>query len=483
MKRIFIYILLLGSSLWSCIPIEDRFNPNSSDFTVLDIFHVQDTFKFDIIFTDNAELDKAFIQITQETGVFPATWQITDSVTLSGRRFEYLYDTLIPLQANEGRYKIEVLIVDLGGNTKTITDLFEVQGDVRSPVFSIEVDILNMEKDEEERYVACRLQIPDLDGYVVDNIELSKIEAQIIGFPKVTRVLSSGIDSVSLRGFFGSDLRIPADVADREDLDLTITATDIDGNTSTKTVKIIVDCDDQIPTVEILQTAPEINSSNEVSIIRGEEFILTSAKIRDNRFIKDFFVLFNERDAAKDTVLNQSINVADSVAIENILGEVAVRIPEDALIGSKYDFVLLATDTSQNVSEPLLVEITVAQDQAPRIIVSNTLIDNLDTLLTKGLMARNPIKAGQELRIEGKVEDDLGLSYYRIFWGIEGQEVRIVDLDGTGLSLPFNFADIRSINEFTIPQAARLGDIYKLSIKVKDLRNEEIETVFRFVVE
>jgi len=483
MKRIFVYIVLLGFSLWSCIPIEDRFNPNSSDFDVLDIFHVQDTFKFDIIFTDNAELDKAFIQITQETGIFPATWQITDSIILSGRRFEYLYDTLIPLQANEGRYKIEILIVDVGGNTKTITDLFEVQGDVRSPVFSIEVDILNMEKDSAGRYVACRLQIPDLEGYVVDNIELSKIEAQIAGFPKVTRVLTSGIDSVSLRGFFGNDLRIPDNVADREELDLTITATDIDGNISTKTVKIIVDCDDQIPTIEILQTAPQLNSDNEVSVIRGEEFIVTSAKIRDDRFIQDFFVLFNERDAAKDTVLNQVINIADSVDIESILGEIAVRIPEDALIGSKYDFVMLATDTSQNISEPLLVEITVAQDQAPRIIVSNTLIDNLDTLLTKGITGQNPIKAGQKLRIEGKVEDDLGLEYYRIFWGIEGQEARIVDLDGTGLNLPFNFADTRSENEFIVPQDARLGNVYKLSIKVKDLRNEEIETVFRFIIE
>lgn len=483
MKRIFIYIVLLGFSIVSCIPIEDRFNPNSSEFDVLDIFHVQDTFKFDIIFTDNAELDKAFIQITQETGVFPATWQITDSVTLAGRRFEYLYDTLIPLQANEGRYKIEVLIVDVGGNTKTITDLFEVQGDVRSPVFSIQVDILNMEKDEEERHVACRLQIPDLEGYVVDNIELSKIEAQIEGFPKVTRVLTPGIDSVSLRGFFGSDLRIPDNVVDREELDLTLMATDIDGNISTKIVKIIVDCDDQIPTVAVLQTAPELNSSNQVSVIRGEEFIVTSAQIKDNRFIQDLFVLFNERDAAKDTVLNQSINIADSINIEDILGEIAVRIPEDALIGSKYDFVMFATDTSQNISEPLRIEITVAQDQAPRIIVSNTLIDNLDTLLTKGITGRNPIKAGQELRIEGKVEDDLGLEYYRVFWGIEGQEVRVVDLDGTGISLPFNFADVRSVNEFIVPQDARIGEIYKLSIKVKDLRNEEIETVFRFIVE
>jgi hypothetical protein len=483
MKRIFIYILLLGVSLWSCIPIEDRFNPNSSEFDVLDIFHVQDTFKFDIIFTDNAELDKAFIRITQETGVFPATWQVTDSVILAGRRFEYLYDTFIPLQANEGRYKIEILILDVGGNSKTITDLFEVQGDVRSPVFSIEVDILNMEKDAEERYVACRLQVPDLDGYVVDNIELAKIEAQIEGFPKVTRVLTSGIDSVSLRGFFGSDLRVPDNVEDREELNLTITATDIDGNVSSRTLKLIVDCDDQIPTIEVLQTIPEINSTNKISVIRGEEFIVTSAKIRDNRFVKDFFVLFGERDAAKDTVLTQAIDIADSIAIEDVLGEVAVLIPEEALVGSKYDFVLLATDTSQNVSEPFLIEISVAQDEAPRIIVSNTLIDNLDTLLTKGVTGQNPIKAGQEFRIEGKVEDDLGLSYYRIFWGIEGREARVVDLDNTELSLPFNFADTRSINEFIVPQDARVGDIYKLSIKVKDLRNEEIETVFRFVIE
>lgn len=482
MKRIFVYIVLLASSLGACIPIEDRFDPNSSEFDVLDIFHVRDTFKFDIIFTDNAELDKALIQITQETGVFPATWQITDSVALAGRRFEYLYDTLIPLGTNEGRYKIEVLIFDVGGNTKTITDLFEVVGDIRGPVFSLEVAILNMEKDSEGRYVACRLQIPELEGYVVDNIGISKIEAQIEGFPKIARVLAAGIDSVSLRGFFGNDLRIPDNVGDREELDLTLTATDIDGNVSSKVVKIIVDCDDQVPTIEVLQTVPELSSTNQVSVITGEEFIISSAKIRDDRVIQDLFVLFNERDADKDTVLVKSINVVDSVAIEDILGEIAVQIPETALIGSKYDFVMIATDTSRNVSKPFLVEITVVEDQAPRIIVSNTLIDDLDTLLTKGISGENPIGAGQEVRIEGKVEDDLGLTYYRVFWGIEGQEARIVNLDGTGIALPLNFADTRVINEFIVPESARPEEIYRLIIRVKDLRNDEIETVYRFIV-
>jgi hypothetical protein len=117
--------------------------------------------------------------------------------------------------------------------------------------------------------------------------------------------------------------------------------------------------------------------------------------------------------------------------------------------------------------------------------VANTYVDNVEVRLrpiasisTGGDIILNQIGRGQVLQIEGKIEEDRALEYVRIAWGPTGQETQIVDLKGTDITLPFDFADARSINRFRVPDTRNV-DTYTLIIRVKDLKNAEV--VIRYV--
>jgi hypothetical protein len=85
------------------------------------------------------------------------------------------------------------------------------------------------------------------------------------------------------------------------------------------------------------------------------------------------------------------------------------------------------------------------------------------------------------VQIEGKIEDDSGLEYVQILWGVPGQETTVVNLKGEDITLPFDFANPISVNRFRVPDS-RAVDAHNLIIKVKDLKNPEVVRQITFLI-
>ncbi len=502
MKRTY-FLLLCFVLIWSCIPIVDKIAPTIQDFSNFRLtYHVQDTILLFMTYRDNDRLDSVSININRQVPPAANPWRYFSKRSIRGRRFEDTIRIPIPRNAATGIYDLDVRLLDFSKLQSRPQDtIFELLGDNRAPIISrllvTNTGVGNIpQTDAQGRFITCRSSVIRFSGFVTDNIRVREVRASLtditvapaVNLLNTARVVTG--DTIRLANLFDNDIRIPSNIANGRTLQLTLTAIDGEGNLSTaQRLNFVVNCDDQAPTFAVVRTTPQIAPSREVGVIEGSRFQILDATAADDTGLGLLTVTFNQVNQARNTVLQRNLGGAKRVRIDSLLALTPnlFQLPANAIPGAIYELVVTITDLSGNSIQPFQILITVIRDEPPVVFVANTYIDNKEVRLIRssglagGTAALNQIGRGQVLQVEGKVEEDRALEYIRIFWGPTGQETQVVDLKGADITLPFDFADARSINRFRVPDTRNI-DTYTLIIRVKDLKNAEEITRYVFKV-
>jgi hypothetical protein len=486
------FLLLSFVLIWSCIPIVDRIAPTIQDVNNLRLtYHLQDTIKLFLTYRDNDRLDSATIKISRQVPASNNPLEQTIVRKMRGRRFEDTIRIFIPRNTPLGIYNLRVQLQDFAKLQAVPRDtIFELLGDNRPPVFVTQPQVISTgvgnipERDLMGNFITCRSSVIQLAGTIADNIRLREIRVSLndgaTNLLNTARVVTS--DTVRLLGLFDRDIRIPSDIADGKVLRMTITAIDGNNNSVSQNINFIVNCDDQAPAINITRTNPQVNASREVNIIEGNGFSILEGTVTDNKGLGTLVITFNELNQTRRTVVERNLNGARSIKIEELLASIPnsaslFQIPTNATPGSIFELIVAIRDQSGNVATPYRVLITVIRDEVPSIFVTRVSIDNREIILASA----NLVARGQTVQIDGKIEEDRGLEYIQILWGPEGQESTIVNLKGSNITLPFDFADPRSVNRFVVPDSRTITSM-RLIIKAKDLKNPEEIRQFVFQV-
>lgn len=478
-------LLLCFVLICSCIPIIDKVAPTIQDFNNFRLsYRVQDTILLYLTYRDNDKLDSVTINVSRQVPPATSPWRYLTTKAIKGRRFEDTLRIPIPKDAPTGIYNLRVFVKDFAKLQAVPKDtIFELLADNRPPVIQ-KVTITSTgvgttpQTDALGRFITCRASTIRLggSGIIVDNLRVREVRISLndittspaINLINTARVVSN--DTIRLAGLFDQDIRVPNDVANGRTLQLVLTALDGEGNVSAPVrFNFVVNCDDQAPSFSILRTSPQIAPNRSVGIIEGSTFSILEAIATDETGLGSINITFNEVNQTRNTVFEQNLNGVKTIDVATLLATKPnlFQLPANAVAGGIFELVVTVRDVSGNTAQIFRVQLTVIRDEFPTIFVANAYIDNKEIRLgTTNLIAR-----GQVLQIEGKVEEDRGLEYIRIDWGPSGQEANIVNLKGADITLPFDFADQRSVNKFRVPEQGTGS--YTLIIRVKDLKNPE----------
>ncbi len=476
---LFFFSLVIGFS--RCVPIEDLVQPIIGEFELQNQYNVSDTIRLRAVLTDNFGINTVRIDINP-VGDVARPWNYTksrDSVRARLLNIEELQ--VIPSNISLGQYELTLTITDISGLERTTSRRFIVEGDIIRPVFT-DVILPQLELIGNNSYRGCRSDLIEIAGTVRDNVGLREVRAQFGNFPPIVRALT-GQASVDLSSVFGNALIIPANVINGTSIPLQLQATDTEGNVSNiASLDILVECDDAIPTVDVLVTNPATNADGLIEVIQGEELFIVDGQITDNEQLDSIFIYFVD-GSTETIILEESINGNSTINIRSLFGNIAVPIPSNAAVGSSYQIVVLVKDTAGNESVAYIANILITRNAPPQILVANTYVNNIERNFS--LTSPNQIPAGAVIRVEGKVEEDVALEYYRITWGVEGSEETIVNFNSTILqnNIPFNIANPISENEFLTNENVRAGTRYVLTFFVKDTLNAEVRLRYIFVIQ
>jgi len=490
------YLLLCFALIWSCIPIIDKIAPTIQEVNNLRlIYHIQDTIQLFLTYRDNNRLDSVTVSINRQVPPASNPWRYFIRRSVKGRRYEDTLRIPIPKDAPLGIYNLSIRLQDFAKLQAVPKDtIFELRGDNRPPrinnlsVVSTGVGI-SPERDITGNFITCRSAIIQLAGLITDNIRVREVRVSLndgaTNLLNTARVVNS--DTVRLLGLFDRDIRIPSNVADGRVLRLTVTVLDGEGNTASQSFNFIINCDDQAPSLNITRTSPQINANREVNLIEGGVFRILEGTATDNRGLGTLTVTFNEVNQTRRVVFEQNLNGATSVNLAELLASASPNLfqpPANAPVGSIYELVVSVRDIAGNVATPIRILITIIRDEPPVIFIANVYVDGKELILgvpSQGAAAANIVGRGQTVQIEGKIEDDSGLEYIQILWGPSGQETMVVNLRGSDITLPFDFANPISINRFRVPDDRQITTC-NLIIKVKDLKNPEVLRQITFLV-
>lgn len=485
--------------LTACIPIEDTFEPNINNLIVAPEFAVDDTLRAVAVLTDNFALREAIVRITQISGESESPWSVRDTLSLEGRRFEFEYQTVIPLDAVVGTYDINVEVFDEGGNNTFLRGSFLVTEDTRGPVI-IEPLRLIEPADEPFRFingraVVCRQDILQLAGKAADNIGIERVSVQPNNLPGISRIITPPVDTLDLEGVFGNDLRIPVSVQNGTEIDLVVRVTDVEGNDVPDTLRVLVSCDDTPPTIDTLGFTPAADSLGVVRVLEGETFEISTLTVSDNAALERLFILFNPATptATPDTSYNIALNnfqIADIAYLRQQLSgqPIEFQLPDEAEFGDEYEVFVFVTDTSGNASIPKTTSVFVQNDVAPRITIAEVRSEGalLESDTTTGSAALPfQLAARDPFTIQGKITDDRALRSIDVRWGVEGSEATILSLDEAALNgaTVFDFEDDRFPSEdLRIPQDANAGTRFRLLITATDDRDATTRRILNFIV-
>jgi len=465
------FLLFLWGSIWSCIPIEDRLNPNILAIQIEDTYSVQDTMFIPVDYSDNEQLDSFVVSIRKLEGTILNRWNYQQIDTVrGGRRYKDTLQIPIPIDADTGRYEIEFECYDFSKNRAQTSASFLVKADRRGPQIR-DFRILGLSQDENGNYLTCRLEVINIAGLATDNTGIRLVRASLSDLISPARITNS--DSIPLTNLFGRDLRIPTTVKDGEILTLNLTIIDENNNTTSQEARFLIGCDDNPPQIMIENTTPRLNDNQEVGLIEGTTFEIHSGYITDNFQIQRLAATFNPLNAVRDTVFSVDLtnNPADTILL-NTLPEAGntFPLPEEASTGDTYELIYFASDTAQNTAEPVRILVNVIKDDIPSIFVTNAYANDIELELNADSLF---IGAGEELQVEGKIEDDKALQYIRIYWGIQGFTALQREVLGENITeLPFDLSDLQSLNTFRVPPTADTGRVYELRIEAKDTKND-----------
>jgi hypothetical protein len=487
------FILLLSYLGTSCIPIEDRFDPIISPFVVEGSYFLSDTLHLRANISDNAGLERVEVEIRPRGGGADAWQELLVVENIRSRR--YVLDTffVIPADASLEPYQISIVVYDLSGKIAEARRNFVIVGDVRAPRF-FEAEITNLPLDG-DTYLACRLSPILLGGYLKDNIGISEVRAQLANFPPVVRVVQ-GADSVSLSDLFNDRIIIPNVVENGTTLPLRIQATDTDGNLSQPLIfNILVDCDDVQPLLQVNETVPALGRDNTVNVIEGTSFFITDAVASDAGLLDSLFIFFGRVDASPALIESRALDVPENTPLhlQTLFegGKIEIPLPENARVGERYRLTLLLKDKGGNFSEPYHITLIVTKDQPPVIALSNIFIQfELEIIQNiEEFDQEIEMRSYQQVRIEGKLLDDLGIAKVEIAWGAVGDQQVVVDLEEEDLlvdgELPrvIDFSDANITKVFS-PEASSTGALqsYLLTLSVTDSKGQVTLQNYRFRV-
>ena len=464
------FLLFLWGSIWSCIPIEDRLNPNILAVQLEDTYSVQDTMFIPVDYSDNEQLDSFVVSIRKIDGTIRNPWNYQKIDTIrGGRRYKDTLQIPIPINVDTGRYEIEFECYDFSKNMARTSASFLVQSDRRGPQIR-EFKIVGLSQDQNGNYLTCRLEVINIEGLVTDNTGIKLIRASLSNLISPARITDS--DSISFTNLFERDLRIPNTVKDGEILTLKLTVIDENNNTASQEARFLIGCDDSPPQVIIENTSPEIGANQEVNLVEGTTLKIQDGYITDNSQLQRLAVTFNPLNAVRDTVfsINLTNNPTDTIFL-NTLPKTAntFTLPQDASSGDTYELIYFALDTAQNTAKPIRILVNVIKDDIPSIFVTNAYTNDIELDLNADSLF---IGAGEELQVEGKIEEDKSLQYIRIYWGLKGFTSLQREILGENITeLPFDLSDLQSLNTFRVPTIIDTGRVYELRIEAKDTKN------------
>ncbi|MCS6833777.1 MAG: hypothetical protein NZ521_09405, partial [Flammeovirgaceae bacterium] len=247
MKRLFfLSLLLLGSILYSCIPLEDIESPlvipNIEDFPIREIYYYSDTMFIKATYTDNSTLDTVGFQVLKKE-ILPNEnpWKALLQIAVSGRRFDTLYRIVVPNYKTQGDYHILLFARDKEGNYASISKEFKLGGDVTPP----RINNLTLGLPQVGgRFISCRnAPITIASGVAIDNIEIRRVGISINGQESFTQVSTPTLNIRQVLSQFAERLRIPASATDGSIVSFAVIVEDGVGNRAVQTFEIVIDCD------------------------------------------------------------------------------------------------------------------------------------------------------------------------------------------------------------------------------------------------
>jgi hypothetical protein len=479
MKKIFYLLVAMVMGFMACIPLEDiespTVSPNIQDFPLEDTYFYSDIIKIKAVYTDNSLLDTVGVQIKKKN-LLPNEdpWDYSFIVDIDGRRYDTLFEIPVPNYKAIGDYEIILFARDGEGNFSSETNEFALGGDIGAPIIdNLEIGLPKLNG----QYIACRSTIvPIISGTATDNLEINKIEVTIDGgAPSPITVSGASINIAQVLAPFASNLRIPPNATNNSIVNFTISVVDGAGNKSSKNFEILVNCDDQAPTLEFVSSEPEIDENRQVSIIQGTDFEILEIIAQDNSFLDSAFVYFYP--STEEPILVDSVELSTSEVVN--LAEVmdlVFSIPVNDPIGKKYDVVVVVTDTTGR-SIDYRIELTVLEDKAPSIFVGPTYVRNVTTTFSENINNPVAVKVGDFITFDGRVEEDNEITNFVIKWG----DNVVVDLDEFNSST-LNLADYNDEQSCIVPRNTPIGTTFVLYISVTDSRNQKIERSYYFIV-
>ncbi|GAB4337904.1 MAG: hypothetical protein OHK0038_16410 [Flammeovirgaceae bacterium] len=462
----------------SCIPLEDIENPivspNIEDFPLQTTYFYSDTIKIKAIYTDNSLLDTIGVQIRKQN-LLPNEdpWNYFFVADISGRRYDALFEILVPNYKALGNYEIILFAKDGEGNFSSEVNNFTLEGDVRVPVISnLEIGLPKLN----DQYVACRSTlIPVVSGTATDNIDIKRIEVSIDGVVSSKAVSGSFINIASILAEFANNLKIPPQAANGSIVNFTISVVDGSGNKASKNFEILIDCDDQAPTLEFVSSEPIIDDLRQVSVIQGTDFEILEIIAQDNSFLDSAFVYFYPSIEEPILIDSVALNTANPVNLADVM-DLVFSIPVNDPVGKKYDIVLVVTDTTGR-SADYKIQLTVLEDKAPSIFVGPTYIRNITTKFSEDVNAPLIIKVGDFITFDGRVEEDNEISNFVIKWGDK------VVVDTSNLSTKvLNLSDFNDETSCIVTRDTPLDTKIVLYISVTDNRRRKVEKNYYFIV-
>ena len=468
--RIFFLILTTVYCLKSCIPIEDKISPQVNEFEIKDVYYYQDTILFSVIFTDNSGLDSGSLVIEKMADVStpgPDAWFYENTFDIRGRRIAPDFQIEVPEYKETGDYMLTVYGFDEGGNPDTVRRVFNLVADNKLPEYK-NLGI-SLEKLNDSIYTACRSEVISFNGYVTDNLKLSKIG---FSFGEGNQNLSFySTDSIQLREIFEDFVRIPPDTPDSTLLQLNVIAIDTFDNKTIETFNIWVECDDEAPQFYVEQTTPQINTENRVKVTQGSKFLIDKMLVSENRFLKDLTIYYNNSKETLQEFASITINSTEKETDLNSLVDLSFDVPLSDNIGDVREITFVATDGAGNSTNLYKVYIDVIPDNPPNLLITNTYINRVLTTFSEEIYI--PVKAGDFITFAGKIEELNALSILEIYWYEEGFPPSVALSFNSFDELPVNLSDFHDENSFVVPENAQVGFKYVLQIKAVDSKGQE----------
>ncbi len=527
MRHTIFWLLVFGIAtfLFACVDVEDVIDPrfqfvtNSENGSVRESYSYGDSISFEVTFTDNSSIVKSEVAISKVGSAITDTintWgiYITEDDSLSGSRFvRRTVRKKIPTLFNgnfleTGRYFLYLSVEDVGGSLITFSDTFNITNDQSAP--EITIDELGLSRDEDDNYQACAGFVVPIDGYIKDNTQIESLQYRFTREGNSAQFSSSRLftlnttipvenDSLYLANIFGNfGVIVPRSISgvnvQSETLLLTVIATDNFGNKSTSTpIPIVVNCDTEIPTIQVLKTTPTLNQELNFNIPVEGSFSIDEIRFADVSGLNSINIELVGSDPnpiqSETIVLEPDITEIDFTDDPRFTVNSGEGIFDN--IGDIFTLIITATDSEDpaNVATTRITLNTV-EDASPTIEVVDLLINpndqTIDTTfinVTDGAAfnATNVIERAEAIDVvsyliaSGKIQDDIGIGSIEFTWTRPDESISFTTtLEDTPIVVQLN--DLILVNSFTFPIGMN-GD-YVLKIKITDTKENTTEVSY-----